>query len=115
MSFTEKEKADFHRKWIVRLKKLAKILGMEPGTFDVRSNKGGPAVLGEVTLHGEKIYIQASHYEWGALVRSCKGRKDYTGGRNQYVSLPAIVELIEDPERINSIQTLEHLKKIQES
>ncbi len=54
--------------------------------FDLRFNPGGIAVWGEVTLHTETRYIQASHgCDLGVLVRTCKGRKDYTGGMNHWL------------------------------
>jgi hypothetical protein len=81
-------KNKFHSQGRAALKKLATALGLSLGTYDIRSNKGGIAVSGEVTLHGESIYIQVSQ-PWGGgagiLVRSCKGRKDYTGGRNNFL------------------------------
>lgn len=49
------------------------------------------AVSGEVTLHHGRVYIQASQFGLssghGILIRSCKGRKDYTGGPNHFVAL----------------------------
>jgi hypothetical protein len=43
-------------------RKLAAItaqeLGLEQESYDIRVNKAGIAVSGEVTLHGENIYIQ---------------------------------------------------------
>ena len=43
-----------------RLTRLAAELKLEPGTFTVRSNQGGPAVSGEVTLRGRGVYLQIS-------------------------------------------------------
>lgn len=68
-------KAAFH----TAARAFLKGLGI-PG--DIRSNKGGPAVSGEVTLHGDSVYIQLSADSEWFFFRTCKGRKDYTGGRN---------------------------------
>jgi hypothetical protein len=49
------------------------------------------AVSGEITLHHDRVYIQvcqpATGHDSGILIRSCKGRKDYTGGRNHFAPL----------------------------
>ena len=49
------------------------------------------AVSGEVTLHGEHLYLQicqpATGADSGILIRTCQGRKDYTGGRNNFLPL----------------------------
>jgi hypothetical protein len=72
---------DFKR----QLRLVAKALALVPGQYDLRFNPGGIAVYGEVTLHTDSLYIQASHgCDLGVLVRSCKGRKDYSGGRNMW-------------------------------
>lgn len=63
----------------------AQELGLEKGSYDIRVNKAGPAVSGEVTLHGEEIYVQFGQGIFnGFLCRSCKGRKDYVGGQNHF-------------------------------
>jgi hypothetical protein len=78
------------------LKALAAELGLQSGTFDIRSNLGGTAVSGEVTLHGEHIYIQFSQGGMGSdilLYRSCKGRKDYSGGGNHWMRYEDLLDL----------------------
>ena len=80
------KKKAFHLQGKKFLKALAKELGIE-AACDVRSNLGGMAVSGEVTLHGEGIYVQLYESCVGGrgisvLYRSCKGRKDYSGGQN---------------------------------
>lgn len=68
------------------LRKLAAELGLAKGSFDVRSNKGGIAVSGEVTLHSDTLYVQL--YETvcrsgvRVLYRRCRGRRDYCGEAN---------------------------------
>ncbi len=77
-----------HKAGKALLKKLAESLGLQKDDFDIRSNMGGIAVAGEITLHGENIYIQiCEHFTrtgMQILIRKCKGRKDYSGGQNYY-------------------------------
>lgn len=85
-------KTEFHKLAKAELRKLVKHLGMTRGTYDIRSNLGGDAVAGEVILHTEKVYLQIISKGFGekglrVMYRTCKGRKDYTGGQNNYVSL----------------------------
>lgn len=69
------------------LRKVAKSLGLNTGQYDLRFNAGGIAVWGEVTLHTDTHYIQASSdHDMSVLIRTCKGRKDYSGGPNHYAS-----------------------------
>jgi len=90
-----------------RLRKLAALLLMHPETFDLRSNKAGVAVSGEITLHGEQIYIQVSQSIGGAaagiLIRQCDGRKDYTGYRNHFAPLNLLDDLPALARRVESI------------
>jgi hypothetical protein len=71
------------------LRYYAKRLDLAPGSYDIRSNKAGPACSGEVTLHAEKVYFQLSADNatrtWGFLYRHCDGLKDYTGGANRWM------------------------------
>ena len=81
----------FHREVRRRLLELAAALDLKPGDYDLRSNQGGIAVSGEVTLHADRLYVQTSQPatggDTGILFRSCEGRRDYTGGRNNFASL----------------------------
>ena len=77
------------------LKAIAAELGLQSGTYDIRSNLGGTAVAGEVTLHGEHIYIQFCEPMNGleVLYRSCNGRKDYSGGGNYWMKYDDLLDL----------------------
>jgi len=81
----------FHRRAQRQLIELAAALGLAPCAYDLRSNEGGIAVSGEVTLHADRLYVQvsqpATHSDTGILFRTCEGRRDYTGGRNNFASL----------------------------
>ena len=87
-------KALFHRSGNKLLRALAAAVGLEAKTFDVRSCLGGPGVMGEVILHTSHFYIQLfiDGTKPRLLYRTCKGQKDYTGGRNDYVWLGSLVD-----------------------
>ena len=93
-------KDDFHKLARKQFKALAAELGLQKGEYDLRTNKAGPAVLGETTLHTDKIYVQvggsASCY---LMYRTCNGRKDYCGGQNRYMQ-------IEDLRNVKKMATL---------
>jgi hypothetical protein len=89
-------KEAFHREARKQLKELGKLLTPRYGAYDVRSNKGGIAVSGEVTLHMEKLYVQVSHAPWrdhtqDILFRSCNGLRDYTGGPNNFADMSLLM------------------------
>jgi hypothetical protein len=91
VTYDDAAKKAFHAAAGRQLKKLAAELGFEKGNFDLRSNRAGPAVSGEITLHHEDLYVQVSQSSSGpersVLIRTCEGRKDYSGGRNHFASL----------------------------
>jgi hypothetical protein len=84
-------KKRFHKTAYSRLRRLAKVLGFSARTFDLRSNPGGIAVSGEITLHHEDVYVQvsqpATRADTGIMIRTCEGRRDYSGGPNHYAPL----------------------------
>lgn len=83
-SYDKQQKRRFHTTARSRLKKLVAELALPPGSFDLRSNRAGIAVSGEITLHHDRTYIQVGQFGLssghGILIRTCKGRKDYTSG-----------------------------------
>lgn len=91
-------KAKMHSAGRAFLRRLAADLGLEKGSFDIRSNQGGIAVSGEVTLHGERIYVQLSEHCYGrrvgvsVLYRTCSGRKDYCGHLNHTTTMSEVAE-----------------------
>jgi hypothetical protein len=91
VSYDPEAKRLFHSRARRRLLELAAALGLAPGAYDLRSNQGGIAVSGEVTLHADRLYVQvsqpATRADTGILFRSCEGRRDYVGGRNNFASL----------------------------
>jgi len=80
----------FHMRGKALLKFIAKDLDYAPGKSDIRSNKSGVAGSGEITLHSEDLYIQFSQSCGGSkmeiMYRTCKGRNDYRGGTNNWLS-----------------------------
>jgi len=96
-------KRRFHRHARAQLLKLAEALGLELHEYDLRCNEGGIAVSGEITLHADHLYVQASQpatrADTGILFRSCAGRRDYTGGRNNFASL----DLLHRPDELATL------------
>jgi hypothetical protein len=96
VAYDAEAKRLFHKKARRQLLVLAWVLGFGPGDYDLRSNAGGCAVSGEVTLHADRLYVQANQPATGAdtgiLIRSCEGRRDYVGGRNHFASLDLLHE-----------------------
>jgi hypothetical protein len=91
VAYDGEAKRAFHKHARRRLKELADALGLAPQNYDLRSNAGGIAVSGEVTMHADHVYVQASQpatgNDNGVMFRTCKGRKDYYGGPNHFSSL----------------------------
>ena len=87
-------KALFHQRGKALLRRIAKDLGYVSGSYDVRSNKGGIAVSGEITLHSDDLYVQFSCSAFGSdlqiMYRRCQHRRDYTGERNHFLSFDAL-------------------------
>jgi hypothetical protein len=90
----------FHNRAKRQLRQLAQALGLADEAYDLRSNKAGIAVSGEITLHADDLYVQVSQpatgSDTGVLFRRCKGRKDYVGGPNNFASL----DMLNDPEEL---------------
>ena len=96
-SYEPDRKRRFHTVARARLRRLAAELGFPPASFDLRSNQGGMAVSGEITLHHEHVYVQvcqpATRADTGILIRTCEGRRDYTGGRNHFAPLSVLDDI----------------------
>lgn len=91
VAYDAEAKRLFHSRAKSQLRRLATALGLEPDSYDLRSNEAGIAVSGEIAPHGDHFYVQVSQsamgYHGGILFRTCKDRKDYVGGQNNFVSL----------------------------
>ena len=90
-------KAEWLKTGVNIARELAKALGLPPGSFDVRTNPAGPAVSGDVHLHGEWVYVSLEQTclgpAFGFMWRLCRGRKDYTGCGNQWAGWDELLDL----------------------
>ena len=81
-------KASMHAIGKRQLRRLSAALGLASTDRDIRSNMGGIAVSGEVTLHTDTLYVQISQSCLGQgheiLFRRCSGRDDYCGQTNHF-------------------------------
>jgi hypothetical protein len=104
VSYDPEAKRLFHMHARRQLRVLAEALGLGAGDYDLRSNEGGIAVSGEVTLHTDRLYVQVSQSCMGAdagiLFRSCDGRRDYAGGVNNFAPLDLLHRTAELARRI---------------
>lgn len=100
VAYDDAAKRHFHSRARSQLRRIAAALGLQPGSYDLRSNLAGIAVSGEITLHSDRLYVQASQsamgHDSGILFRTCKGRTDYCGGPNNFASL----DLLNRPEEL---------------
>jgi hypothetical protein len=105
VAYDAERKMAFHRHARRQLRLLGDALRLDRATYDLRSNAGGIAVSGEITLHGDDLYIQVSQsacgHDTGILFRCCAGRRDYVGGRNHFASL----DLLHEPARLAELIT----------
>jgi hypothetical protein len=111
VAYDASAKEAFHRNARRQLKIVANALGLEPEKFNLRSNKAGIAVSGEVILHADRLYVQVSQSAMGAdsgiLIRTCQGRKDYVGGPNNFASLDLLNRPDELARRIKKVCRLD--------
>ncbi len=102
------QKRAFHAAASKVLRHLAVELDFKPGTFELRSNLGGIAVSGEITLHHKDVYIQVSQsavgLNTGVMIRSCEGMKDYSGGPNNFLTYEALEDVEALADRVRLIQ-----------
>jgi hypothetical protein len=103
VAYDSEAKRRFHQHARAQLLALAEALGLAADAFDLRSNAGGIAVSGEATLHADRLYVQvsqpATRADTGILFRSCDGRRDYIGGRNNFASL----DLLHRPDELAAL------------
>jgi hypothetical protein len=103
-AYDEAHKHAFHREAAKRLRRLAKIMNFDRNNFELRANKAGIPVSGEITLHHEHVYLQVAQScmgpASGIMFRTCNGRKDFTGGPNHFAPLCLLDDLPELARRI---------------
>ena len=91
----EAAKRLFHSEARKALRRLADALGLSAGRYDLRVCAGGPAVSGEVILHGEQLYVQVSLSGYGPnqlLYRRVRDRQDYCGQRNHWATIRELLD-----------------------
>mgnify|MGYP003652586788 CR=1 FL=1 len=92
-SYDAAQKSSFHAAAISRLRALAAELRWPSGSFDIRSNRGGIAVSGEITLHHEAFYLQVAQSmiagDRGILFRSCEASGFYRRAEPVRAAVPA--------------------------
>ena len=93
-------KRAFHLAARRQLRRLAEALGLAQSSYEIRNNAGGMAVSGEIILHGDQVYVHvfqpATGHDTGVMFRTCEGRRDYTGGPNNFASL----DLLNEPDAL---------------
>lgn len=91
VSYDEAAKRVFHAEGRAAMRLLAEALELDDGSFDIRSNKAGPAISGEITLHGDEVWVQLSLSCMGpdheVLFRHVRDRSDHIGDRNRWASI----------------------------
>lgn len=61
-------------------------LHVNQGQYDVRSQKGGDGIWGEVILHTDNLYVSFTLEMRGRFMyRSCASRHDFKGGQNRFM------------------------------
>ena len=95
------------------MRKLAKELGLPKDSFDIRVNPAGPAVSGDVHLHGDFIYVALEQSCTGNAMfywRFCNGRKDFTGQYNRWEKFDVLLDLPAFAEKILNSRPLTEVK-----
>lgn len=86
-------KAYFLSKLNLFAKRLVKIIGFKPESFEIRIMKGGPACRGEVVIHSDEWYIMlGGDMNHQVMYRRCDGREDYIGKTNIFCSSVELVQ-----------------------
>ena len=71
------------------LRMVVKEMGLNKDQYEIRVNRGGIACSGDIHLHTDKLYVDFSQSclgpDFGFMWRSCEGKRDYTGGSNQWM------------------------------
>jgi hypothetical protein len=100
VAYDAEAKRLFHSRAKSQLRRIATALGLEPGSYDLRSNQAGIAVSGEITLHGDSPLRAGLPIGDGLPQRrpvsDLQGRKDYVGGPNNFASL----DLLNSPDEL---------------
>lgn len=108
-AYAPDQKRRFHATARARLRQLAVAMRWSVGRYDLRSNQGGIAVSGEITLHHEAVYVQvcqpAAGWDTGILIHTCRGRRDYAGGPNRFAPLSLLDDVPALARRVRVVMT----------
>lgn len=81
----------FHADGRKAMRNLAVALSLAEGSFTIRSNRSGPGVSGEITLHGEEVWVQLSLGGLGpdheVMYRHVRGQHDHLGDKNRFAPI----------------------------
>lgn len=102
LAYNAEAKDRFHFLARKFLAEVAAEMGLKKSEYDLRSSRGGIAVGGEVILHTDFIYIQIGGL-WEStfsMFRSCKGRADYTGGKNNFLKADDLLSAAEFTQKV---------------
>ena len=91
-SYNEPNKRVFHKLSMRLLRELRKVLGVDA---ELRYNPAGIACSGDAVLHSDSVYVSFNADAicgLGILYRTCKGRKDYTGGQNNFFPISRLTD-----------------------
>lgn len=93
VSYDAEAKAAFHSEGRKAMKHLAIVLGLQRGQYQVRSNQGGIAVSGEISLDTSELYVQLDLGCMGpgneVMFRSISGRRE---GHNNWASISELLD-----------------------
>lgn len=104
------KKTRFHADGKAFLKSLASALKLSPSSYNIRSNRAGIAISGEVTLHADHLYVELSESYSSPgvsiLYRSCTSQKDYTGGPNHFAHASDLEDAAAEDEFLDTCRRL---------
>lgn len=96
VAYDQPAKRLFHSEGRSAMRRLAEALGLGERAFDIRSNKAGPALSGEITLHADTVWVQLSIGPFGpgreVCFRKVCSRQDHIGERNCWASINELLE-----------------------
>lgn len=94
----------FHADGRKAMRNLAAALALADGSYTIRSNRSGPSVSGEITLHGEEVWVQLSlgalGPEYEVTFRRVRGQHDHLGDRRRFAAIRELLNAERFAERL---------------
>ena len=91
VAYDDAAKDLFHADGRRAMRDLAVALALPDGSYTIRSNRSGRSVSGEITLHGEEVWVQLSLGALGpeneVTFRRVRGQHDHLGDRRRFAPL----------------------------